>query len=338
MIHLFLSDHHTKLGVKWTQFSGYQMPLWYGGIAKEHRAVRLTSGIFDISHMGIFRWPIEVLPYIQYLFTNSLAKNPGKMVYGMILSERGTILDDVMIGVFNNEILMITNAGNTPKISSWITEHTPLLAENLNSTHCLLALQGPDAIHHLERELTTTAPPRMGIWTFSINGHPIVGSRTGYTGADGVELIVPNTIAPQIWDQLVSAGVVPCGLGARDTLRIEAGLPLYGHELSETVTPLITRYPWVIANDHEFIGQSALINSDSPLTTVGFEMIDKVIPRHGYPLQPGTIVTSGTQSPLTGKSIGMGFVNKTHAKIGSELSIQIRNTWHRAIVVKVPFQ
>ena len=335
---------HEKHRAKLTSFFGYTLPLWYTSIKEEHHAVRHNAGIFDISHMGLFQVSGEdALPFLENVSCNKLTKvAKGYFVYTMILNREGGIRDDIMIGPMGDDYLVIVNASNAAKIDAWFQENKPSSVHitSHNDTHGLMAIQGPKAAailsQVLQKDLASMKPFRLKKLTYQ--DQSIWVARTGYTGEDGFEIMAPHALAPQIFTAITDLGTTPCGLGARDSLRIEAGLPLYGQELSETLSPRVTRYAsWVIKLDHSFIGKTAVETDEDIMTTVGIQMEGKSIPRTGYPIVEGGHITSGTLSPSLNTPIGMAIVPKTHATPGTTLHVTIRNTEEKATVVALPF-
>jgi len=341
-----LYDNHVKRGGKIVPFGGYSLPVWFSSLKEEHLAVRNNVGAFDISHMGVFRITKgDPFKFLQKISCNDLTKiKEDKMVYSMILNEKGTILDDVMIGKTGDHYVMVVNASNKEKLLSWFNAAGQEGAEieDLSSTYSFIAIQGPNAIEKAKEviNLDVSEKPRFSVFGTEVLGKKCLVMRTGYTGEDGMEIVVPNDHIEKVWDTLIDGGITPCGLGARDSLRLEAGLPLYGQELSEEIHPYMTRYSWVVKLKNEFIGKEALVKyKEAPKewVTVGLEMEDRVIPRTGYPVSEGGKVTSGTLSPSLDKPIAMAMVKPSFAEIGSTVTIEIRGKEHKAKVVKVPF-
>ncbi len=340
-----LFSNHTALSAKMADFAGFMMPLWYSSIKNEHLAVRQRAGVFDISHMGLL-W-IEGEgdhAFIQKLSCNRIPERAEKVTYTMLLQEDGGILDDIMVGRLGDGFLAIVNASNKAKILAWMTANkTPSITiSDWNERFGLLAIQGPEALAKIDMAFGTklAATPKFWLGEVTIEGQRCVCSRTGYTGEDGCELLVPISVVAVVWETLVGQGVVPCGLAARDSLRLEAGLPLYGHELSEKITPLMTRYTWVVKWDHDFIGREALAKArleGVAWTTVGIESLGRQIPRSHYAINGGGEVTSGTLSPLTDKPIALAMVPVAKAEIGGALQFDLRGQWVDARVVAVPF-
>jgi aminomethyltransferase len=341
-----LTDIHKEKSAKMVPFAGYEMPIWYTSISHEHKSVREASGIFDVSHMGLIILAGKgASEFLQTITCNDVdAAKAGKMVYSMILNHDGGILDDIMFGYSNNHFVVIVNANNAEKIIQWMSSQKPddVVLQYLNQTHGLLAIQGPDARNKLSQILRMELQEikRFSIQEVEHSGAQLYLMRTGYTGEDGFEILAPYSSIKTIWQTAMQHGVKPCGLGARDTLRIEAALPLYGQELSESINPLMTRYRWVVKWDKPFIGKQALeaykLASDK-WTTVGIEMLDRMIPRSGYKIKEGGEVTSGTLSPSLEKAIAMAKVKKEYSEPGTKLHVNIRGKYYTGIVVSLPF-
>lgn len=331
---------HQNHNAKFIQFGDWKLPCWFSTIKNEHCSVRENAGLFDISHMGLLHISgPNVMNQIQRLSCNGISGiKQKKMIYSMILSDEGTILDDVMIGSFGTDIIMIVNANNTQKIIDWITKKTHDLTINyLNDSHGFIAIQGPKALSKLETLFPSisTLCPRFHTITQPYKDQEIHIYRTGYTGEDGAELMIPKSCIESIWDALIKTDVTLCGLGARDTLRIEAGLPLYGQELSESITPLETRYQWVVGKNHDFIGKDALESRPIRYKTIGIKMQESCIARPGNKVGDGHI-TSGTLSPYTNQSIAMALVPANNI-IKSELTVNIRKKDVVGTVTPIPF-
>lgn len=340
-----LWNAHKRHGAKLVEFAGFEMPVWYTSQKEEHLAVRTECGMFDVSHMGVLEVSGEdAFAFLQRISCNDATKSlSGKMVYSMVLNTQGFVLDDVMFGKLGDRFILVVNASNKEKLLAWFAPEMKgdVVIKELTKTHAFVAIQGPSAVNRVATHfaIDLSGLKRFGIQEITIDGVSVIVSRTGYTGEDGLELVIPSEYAEKIWDSLVESGIKPCGLAARDSLRIEAGLPLYGHELSESIHPLMTRYKWVIGWDTDFIGKEALLSYKdiTTQTTVGFEMEDKMIPRQHYAINNGGEVLSGTLSPLTEKAIGMALVPNELAKEGTELIVQVRNKECKAKVVSIPF-
>ncbi|XKI48387.1 glycine cleavage system aminomethyltransferase GcvT [Altericista sp. CCNU0014] len=348
---------HTSLKAKMVEFGGWEMPIQYQGITAEHLAVRKQAGMFDISHMGKFQLQgPDVLTSLQALVPSDLsALQPGQAKYTVLLNPEGGIVDDLIIYAQENlasglsTATLIVNAATTPKDKAWLVQHLPpecvLIDES--DRNCLLAIQGPQAIALLQ---TLTPDPLSSI---PIYGHayitlmdrPVWVARTGYTGEDGFEVMLPPEGGIALWDRLLELGVVPCGLGARDTLRLEAAMALYGQDIDDTTTPLEAGLGWVVNLDKpSFIGREALLaQKERGLTRrlVGLEMQGRHIARHDYDLQlegqSVGAVTSGTFGPALEKAIALAYVRADLARPGQTLDVVIRGKACPATVVKRPF-
>ena len=340
-----LYNAYKQAGARCIEFAGYEMPAWFSSMKEEHLAVRENVGVFDISHMGIFHISgAGSDAFMQRLSTNSVSKAlHSKMIYSMFLNESGMILDDVMFGKFNDIWHLIVNGSNKEKISNWMNTHKPADVDisYKNPTHSLIAVQGPNAAQTLDKLLDSPVSNigRFNIASTQFNSIDVLACRTGYTGEDGFELMIEHNEVEKLFNTLIQNGVTPCGLAARDTLRIEFGLPLYGQELSEEIHPLMTRYKWVVKFDEDFIGKEALLKlkDDDHLQAVGLELAEPLIARPSYKITQGGHISSGTLSPISQKSVALAFVPKQFSEIGSELDVEIRKKQVTAKVVKVPF-
>lgn len=348
---------HVRGGARLVEFGGWEMPVQYAGIVEEHRAVRTAAGVFDVSHMG----EVEVegpgaLESVQRLITNDAGRLAvGAGLYSPMCLPSGGIVDDLTVfRLGERRFFFVVNASTTAKDFAWIREHTRgASARDRSAEFGLLALQGPRAEAILRR---VTRPPIAALSFFHmIEGVEAAGvrgcfiSRTGYTGEDGFEVGCPWDAAPRLWEALMEAGrdagLVPVGLGARDTLRLEAALMLYGNDIDETTTPLEAPLAWTVKLDKgAFIGRDVLAAQKREgvrRKLVGFEMTERAIPRHGYGLLAGGglvgQVTSGTFAPWVNKSIGLGYVTPEHTRPGVPLAVEIRGRAAGAAVVKLPF-
>ena len=353
-------NKHIALGAKMAPFAGYEMPISYSGINDEHATVRKNAGVFDVSHMGEFvlKGP-DALDLIQRVTSNDAAKLvPGKVQYSCLPNDKGGIVDDLLVYCLeqNKSYMLVVNASNIEKDWNWIQQqnHKGVEMHNISEKTCLLAVQGPQAARMLQ-PLTEMDLVNLAYYTF-VKGtfagvDNVLISATGYTGAGGVEIYFEDKEdhAEKIWDAIFSLGgpqgLKPIGLGARDTLRLEMGFCLYGNDIDDTTSPLEAGLGWITKFTKEF-SSSALFARQKveglSKKLVGFEMIDKGIPRHGYEIKDaaGTVigvVTSGTQSPTLGKAIGMGYVNTEHARLDHSIFIQVRDKQLKAQVVKIPF-
>lgn len=350
-----LNDWHVAHGGRMVEFGGWHMPVQYTGIVEEHTAVRTAAGLFDISHMGrlIFQGP-ETAGFLNELVTSrvdSLAV--GQIRYGLVCSEQGGILDDVLVYRLDDAFGLVVNASNREKILGWIepklaAAHVRMIDTTTDSA--MLALQGPRALEILQT-LTKAAVGNLKYYhgmPAEVCGLDAYVSRTGYTGEDGFELVVTDG-AVELWNKLLDAGqpqgLLPCGLGARDTLRLEAAMPLYGHELSESIDPLTAGLGFAVKFDKAaFFGREALLairdRQDRPVR-VGLELEGRRIAREQTPIlvdgQPAGHVTSGTFSPTLQKSIAMGYVPAAAAAVGTAVAVDIRGKIEPARVVGLPF-
>jgi len=349
-----LHDIHVALGGKIVPFAGYEMPVQYaGGITAEHRAVREGCGIFDVSHMGEF-WITgdRAVDFVNYVTTNDVAALAvGQVHYSTILNERGTIEDDCLVYRFADRIMMVVNASNAAKDFAHIAPHAARFGVSLRDASdetALLAVQGPKAAGILQ-DLTATDLSAIQYYHFvegAVAGHAAIISRTGYTGEDGFELYIPNESAVPLWNAILATGrVTPAGLGARDTLRLEMGMALYGNDIDDTTTPLEAGLAWLVKlNKGDFVGRDALVAQKErglPRRLVGFTMPERSFPRHGYPVfydgAPSGEVRSGTMSPTLGVPIGTAYLPIAGTKEGTAFEIEIRGKRLQATVVKPPF-
>jgi aminomethyltransferase len=345
-----LADLHPQSGAKMVDFAGWEMPIEYSGIRKEHDAVRAQAGLFDLSHMGevVVRGP-GAMEYVQGLVTNDLSKLAvGKAQYNCMCNEQGKVLDDMVIYRFPDHLYVVMNASNRAKIVEWMVRHqlANVTVEDQSMQTSLVAIQGPMA-QALLQPLASVDLEKIAYYGFaegSVAGVPAIISRTGYTGEDGFELYVPWTAGRTVWNALLEKGALPIGLGARDTLRLESGYSLYGHELDESVTPLDAGLGWITKLDHEFIGREALqLQKETGLTRtiVGLSMVGRSIPREGYPVFQGErrvgTVTSGTFSPSLKRGIALATVETAVRADGTELEVEIRERREKAVVTRPPF-
>jgi aminomethyltransferase len=352
-----LSDKHIQLGAKMVPFAGYNMPVQYAGINAEHETVRKGVGVFDVSHMGEFILKGDgALDLIQRVTSNDAAKlYDGKVQYSCLPNEEGGIVDDLLVyRIDEKTYMLVVNASNIEKDWNWISRYNTEGVEmkDISDRTSLLAVQGPKAAEALQN-LTNIDLGSMEYYTFEKGKFAgidnVLLSATGYTGAGGFEIYVDNANAAQVWDAVFKAGeafgIKPIGLGARDTLRLEMGFCLYGNDIDDTTSPLEAGLGWVTKFNKEFTNSAALQQQKQEGTKrklVGFEMIDRGIPRHDYEIVDanGNVigkVTSGTQSPSLQKAIGMGYVKNEFAKEGTEIFINIRDNKIKAKIVKPPF-
>jgi aminomethyltransferase len=352
-----LTDKHIQLGAKMVPFAGYNMPVQYAGINAEHETVRKSVGVFDVSHMGEFILKGDkALDLIQRVTSNDAAKlYDGKVQYSCLPNEDGGIVDDLLVyRIDEKTYMLVVNASNIEKDWNWIAKYNTEGAEmkDISDRTSLLAVQGPKAAEALQ-SLTDINLGSMEYYTFTKGKFAgidnVLLSATGYTGAGGFEIYVDNKDAEKVWDAIFKAGeafgIKPIGLGARDTLRLEMGFCLYGNDIDDATSPLEAGLGWVTKFNKEFTNSAALQQQKlggMKRKLVGFEMIDRGIPRHDYEIvdaDGNTIgkVTSGTQSPSLQKAIGMGYVDTEYAKEGTEIFINIRDNKIKAKIVKPPF-
>lgn len=352
-----LHEVHNALGAKMVPFAGFEMPVQYSGVNEEHLCVRNKVGVFDVSHMGeFFVRGKGALDLIQKVCSNDASKLvEGKVQYSCFPNDKGGIVDDLLIYCISpEEYLLVVNSSNIDKDWDWINKYNDTGAEleNASDDFSLLAVQGPKATEVLQ-SLTEINLSEMGYYTFQkgtfAGVENMIISATGYTGAGGFELYLPNDAAKHVWDAILKAGapyeIQPAGLAARDTLRLEMGFCLYGNDIDETTSPLEAGLGWITKFTKDFVNSEQLKKQKEEgikNKLVGFEMIDRGIPRKDYPIfdaeedEVGR-VTSGTMSPSLGKAIGMGYVPKALAAEGTEIKIGVRNKFLAARVVKLPF-
>ena len=355
------TNKHISLGAKMAEFAGFFMPISYAGINEEHHTVRKNVGVFDVSHMGefILKGP-GALDLIQSITSNDAAKlKNGMAQYSCLPNNTGGIVDDLLVYcVEENQVYMlVVNAGNIDKDWEWISKHNSQQVEmhNVSSKTALLAVQGPNATKVIQ-SLTEMDILNLKYYTF-VKGKfagidNVLISATGYTGAGGVEIYFEDegNHGEIIWDAIFEAGaeydIKPVGLGARDTLRLEMGFCLYGNDIDDTTSPIEAGLGWITKFSKEFTSSKLFLEQKTngpQKKLVGFEMIEKGIPRHDYEItdEAGVTigkVTSGTQSPSFGKAIGMGYINTNHSHLGNHIYIKIRNNPIKATIVKIPFE
>lgn len=349
-----LYERHLKQNAKMTSFGGFEMPLVYSSIIKEHEAVRNACGIFDVSHMGeIIVAGKDAEKFVQYIFTNDIsAAVVGKIFYGFMLYPNGGVVDDLLVyKLAADEILLVVNAANIDKDFTWICNQSKdfqVEIINRSENYGQIAIQGPLSEQIIEQELKISCS-ELSFYTFkfvAFNESDVLISRTGYTGEDGFEIYAEPSVIQRIWDTLiVSKTVQPCGLGARDTLRFEVGLPLYGNELSEQISPIEAGLSiFVKLEKGNFIGKEAVKRQKDEgalRKLVGIELEDKAIPRHGYDVYHNNKivghVTTGYSSISTGKSVCMALIDRQFAKANEVLQISIHRKLHEGIVVSKKF-
>lgn len=344
-----LYDKHVALGALISPFGGFDMPIQYSNITDEHHAVRQHCGVFDVSHMGeVLVSGTDAERYVNHIFTNNVeGLAVGKILYGMMCYENGGVVDDLLVyKMADDRFFLVINAANIDKDWAWIqlqAEGFNVTLDNQSDYYGQLAVQGPEAERIME-EILNLPCSELTFYTFKTMGDVIV-SRTGYTGEDGFEIYATPDYINQCWDKLMAAGVTPCGLGCRDTLRFEVGLPLYGDELSAEITPIMAGLGMFVKLDkEEFVGRDALAKQKAEGVAqklVGIELQDKAIPRHGYTVmkdgQPIGTVTTGYHTISTDKSVCMALIDSQYAPLGTELEVQIRKKVFPGTVVKKRF-
>ncbi len=356
-----LFDEHVAAGGKIVPFGGFEMPVQYTSIIEEHTAVRTKAGLFDVSHMGeiLIRGP-RALDFVQKISCNDHSKMAaGRAQYTGLMYPEGTLVDDMLVHkMADDEYFLVVNAANTDKDFAYIRDlaagEDGVEVANQSADYAQLALQGPLALEVLQT-LTRTDLSAIRYYHFTsgeVLGHEALIARTGYTGEDGFEIYVAPEHAVEIWRRILDVGgpkgVIPAGLGARDTLRLEAGMCLYGNDIDRTTTPLEAGLAWIVKLDKgDFIGRDVLerqAQEGVDRKLVGFEMVDRGIARHGFPVlldpgdgQPAGVVTSGTHSPTLRKAIGMAYVPSAVAEPGRRIWISIRGQVRKAAIVTMPF-
>ncbi|GFZ77608.1 aminomethyltransferase [Compostibacillus humi] len=356
-------SEYEKYGGKTIDFGGWELPVQFAGIKHEHEVTRTKAGVFDVSHMGeiLVKGP-KSFDFLQYMLTNDVKKlTPNRAQYTILCNEQGGTVDDLIVYMIDqDEYLLVVNAANTEKDYLWLKKHNKfnldeVTIENVSDQYVQIAVQGPKA-EELLNELTETRLEDIKFFRFDNEVYfadfekPALVSRTGYTGEDGFEIYIAPEYGVKLWNLLLDKGkefgAEPVGLGARDTLRFEAGLALYGQELSEEISPVEAGLAFAVKvnKDEDFIGKAVLkeqIEKGPSRKLVGIEMIDKGIPRTGYKVMNGEeeagFVTSGTQSPTLKKNVGMALVDKNAAEPGTELFVQVRNRLLKAKVSTLPF-
>ena len=347
-----LYDKHVALGALMSPFGGFIMPIQYTNITDEHNAVRQRAGMFDVSHMGeIYVSGPDAEKFVNHVFSNDITgMEDGKILYGMMLYPSGTTVDDLLVykEFEPNNYLLVVNASNIAKDYEWLcaqAEGYDVKVDNQSDSWGQIALQGPEAEKYAIEVLGLTEAAALGFYTYYRTADMVV-SRTGYTGEDGFEIYASHAVINEMWDKLLEAGVVPCGLGCRDTLRFEAGLPLYGHELSDEITPLEAGLGMFakVKTKAEFIGREALVaQKEAGLTrkSVGIELQDKAIPRAGYPVEINGeqvgVVTTGYRSISTDRSVCVALVDAAYTELGTQVEIRIRKKVFPGIVTKRRF-
>lgn len=348
-----LYQHYVDAGAKIVEFGGWAMPVQFSSIKEEHNAVRSAAGLFDVSHMGeILVEGKQAEALVQYVLTNDVTLLTTQNAhYTTLCNEKGGVIDDlVAYKLADNKYLLVVNAANTEKDFNWIQKHADAFdatVQNVSDQYGQLAIQGPHAREIVQKHVSEDLS-QMKMFEFKQNfdlfGKNVILSQSGYTGEDGFEIYCKAEDTTTLWEELLKEAVTPCGLGARDTLRLEAGLPLHGQDLTEDITPYEGGIAFAVKPliEDDFIGKSVLKEqkeNGAPRRTVGLRMIDKGIPRTGYAILNSEgkeigIVTSGTQSPSTGHSIGLGLIERSEFEMGKELTVQVRKREVKAQIVK----
>ncbi|MDQ0213849.1 aminomethyltransferase [Oikeobacillus pervagus] len=350
---------YKEYGAKTIDFGGWELPVQFSSIKEEHEAVRKRAGLFDVSHMGeITVRGKDSLPFLQKMMTNDISRvKPQGAIYTAMCDEKGGTVDDLIIYMLDEQdYLLVVNAANTEKDFRWLSKHQEgeVEIQNASNQWGQLALQGPLAEQVLQTLVKDMNLKEIKFFKFKhnvdLNGSKVLLSRTGYTGEDGFEIYCRSEDAPKLWKDILEAGktqdVLPCGLGARDTLRFEAGLPLYGQELSADISPLEAGIGFAVKTEKEvdFIGKKALKEQKEnglERKLVGIEMVERGIPRHGYPVLSEEkeigFVTTGTQSPTLKKNIGLALVQAEKAQLEKEIQVEIRKKRVTAKIIPTPF-
>lgn len=343
-----LHAKHLELKARMVPFGGWDMPVQYSGVIQEHLAVRLQAGMFDVSHMGEFMISgAQALAFLQYATVNDVSKlKPGRAHYNMLPNQNGGLVDDIYVYCLSpDRFLMVVNASNIEKdfkhLSS-LTKQYDVSLENQSDDWALIAVQGPNTQTLLEPHCTEVLLSRKknSVFDTTLFGYPVRMARTGYTGEDGFEIFCAPIDAPDLWQKLLELKFEPCGLGARDTLRLEAGYPLYGHEWSEITNPLETPLKWAVKEYKEFVGREAMVGAPKTKSLVGIQVSGRGIPREGYPVKlEGRVVgnvTSGTMSPSLKVGIALAYV-EVGLEMGTNVMLEIRGSEVPAQIVEAVF-
>jgi aminomethyltransferase len=335
-----LHDKHLGLHAKMIEYAGFHMPVSYTGITEEHLAVRTGMGIFDVSHMGEFLIEgADALSYVNHLVTNLITPDTTKVTYSLMCDEKGFVVDDLLVYVIKeDQILLVVNAGNIDKDFAWVSEQAKafhVTTRNLSDQYGQVAIQGPLVSANVKTMLGLDGSD-LSFMTYKVvpyqDGY-VIFSRTGYTGEDGFEIYGKPHLIDDVWDKAIAYGVTPCGLGARDTLRFEANLPLYGHEISESINPVEAGLNFAVKLDKSFIGRDAIVAyKEAPKRKiVGLELLERNIPRHGYKVFIGEkeigSVTTGYLLPTLETPIANALVDIEFSSLGTDVSVQIRNNF-----------
>ncbi|MCH7611857.1 MAG: glycine cleavage system aminomethyltransferase GcvT [Candidatus Marinimicrobia bacterium] len=346
-----LYNKHVDLNARMVEFFGYNMPIQYTSIVEEHNAVRNSCGIFDVSHMGEFILSGEdAESFLNKMTINDIyTMNPGDAQYSAMCYKNGGIIDDILVYKFDNQYMLVVNASNLEKDFNWLNQHKPddVIINDVSQETGLIALQGPDSRNILQKVVNVDIS-KLKFYTFvedNIDGRNVIIARTGYTGELGYEIYADHDSIQKFWDAIMeTGGLIPCGLGCRDTLRMEMKFCLYGNDIDETTNPIEAGLGWITKTGKpDFIGREAVLTAKEHKTRrlIAFEMTERAVPRQGYKLifQENEIgfVTSGTQSPSLQKGIGLGYVQEGNHKPGTEIGVDIRGKMKKAIIIKPPF-
>jgi glycine cleavage system T protein (aminomethyltransferase) len=335
-----LYDRHVAAGARMVPFAGYEMPVQYDGVIEEHRTVRTDCGVFDVSHMGELHVDGPTAEaFLQEMLSNDLGKvSDGGAQYTLLTNERGGIVDDLIVYRFaHGQFMVVVNASNREAAYEWLKEREPRGTEvrDASDEYGLLAVQGPRSLERLGLDEAPAFTHAMGV----VNGIEVMIGRTGYTGELGVELCCAEDDAEALWDAVLARGAAPCGLGARDTLRLEVCYPLHGNDITPDTDAISAGLGWACALDKQFSGADVLrrVKEEGPERRLAaFVMDEKAVPRQGMPIEGGGEVTSGTHSPMLDRGIGMGYVPSARAAPDTELVVDVRGKPRRAHVVKKP--
>jgi aminomethyltransferase len=335
-----LFQQHVDAGARIVPFAGWEMPVQYAGVIAEHKAVRTDAGVFDVSHMGELEVEGPRAPeFLQSMLSNDLAKlEPGDAQYTLLTNESGGVIDDLIVyRLDQHRYLLVVNASNREPVFEWLKEHEVRGSDvrDVSDDYALLAVQGPHALERLGLPKAKAFTWAMG----ELDGVEVMVNRTGYTGEEGVELGCMDEDAPRLWDAVLARGVTPCGLGARDTLRLEVCYPLHGNDIGPQWDAISSGLGWVCALDTGFTGSDVLREikeRGSERKLVAFRMTERAIPRQGMPIEGGGEVTSGSMSPMLDVGIGLGYVPAGSSALGTELEIDVRGKTRRAEVVSKP--
>jgi aminomethyltransferase len=340
-----LHNLHEDLGCRFVDFDGWVMPVQYSSVLQEHKAVRSSAGFFDVSHLGRFELTGPgAKKAVRRLFCNDVQRiEPGRAQYTMMLNESGGVIDDIIVWWWEDDLFwVLPNAANHERVMDAFSKEPDCAVKDIRPSTVMIAVQGPDAPEIIE-DVIGEAPARFRLARSRFRGRDISMGGTGYTGEAGGELCTDPETGHQLIEALVGAGVTPCGLGARDTLRLEAGLPLWGEDLDETTTPLEAGLRFAVSLDHEFAGRNVLVKQAQdglPRLLVGFMLEERKIPRQGHPVrtQAGTgEVTSGNISPMLNTGVGLAYVSPPPGSDEETMEVEIRKQWVPGRIVKPPF-